>query len=222
DVGLRDLLRLDARDEVAVLVLDGVDRAVDAADGAVDAALGVDVVLPLGGAPDGVGRALDLADAAPDAFVSDEMRHAVGPESLPDARHHRTSVEAERLDAMFPADDRELARALLADPDERRLWRGIRRPCKRAPARMNCLLGRKGDGIRASGDDGLEIEVAAGDDALGTGNIGREPERGAAVVVNRAVGVVEDAEDGPDRADAEDDGPQDLTEDSALRPQRSG
>ena len=115
DLGLRDLLRLDARDEVAVLVLDGVDRAVDAADGAVDAALGVDVVLPLGRAPDRVRGALDLADAAPDAFVSDEMRHALGSESLPDARDHRTSVEAERLDAMLLADEWR-ARALARSP----------------------------------------------------------------------------------------------------------
>src|SRR5205807_8699345 len=38
DLGFRDLFRLHARNELAVLVLDGVDRAVDAADGAVDAA----------------------------------------------------------------------------------------------------------------------------------------------------------------------------------------
>src|SRR6185369_12504311 len=65
DLGLRNLFRLDARDEVAVLVLDGVDRAVDAADRAVDAALGMDVVLPASGAPNRVGRALYLADATP-------------------------------------------------------------------------------------------------------------------------------------------------------------
>src|SRR5438874_2406574 len=55
DLGLGDLFRLDARDEVAVLVLDRVDRAVDAADRAVDAALGMDVVLAAGRPPDGVG-----------------------------------------------------------------------------------------------------------------------------------------------------------------------
>ena len=51
DLGFRDLFRLDARDELAVLVLDGVDRAVNAADGAVDAALGVDVVHGRGPSP---------------------------------------------------------------------------------------------------------------------------------------------------------------------------
>src|SRR5260221_9788735 len=76
DLSLGDLLRLHAGNEIAMLVLDGIDRAVDAADRAVDAALGVDVVHAAGRAPDGVRGALHLADAATDTFVSDEMRHA--------------------------------------------------------------------------------------------------------------------------------------------------
>src|SRR5206468_11900176 len=74
---LRDLLRLHARDVIAVLILDRVDRAIDAADGAVDAALGMDVVLPASSPPYRVRGALDLADAAADALVSDEMGHSV-------------------------------------------------------------------------------------------------------------------------------------------------
>src|SRR5260221_13990608 len=76
DLSLRDLLRLHAGNEIAMLVLDGIDRAVDAADRAVDAALGVDVVHAAGRAPDGVRGALHFADATTDTFVSDEMRHA--------------------------------------------------------------------------------------------------------------------------------------------------
>src|SRR5712692_11217987 len=66
--GLRDFPRLDARDELTVLVLDGVDRAVNAAHRAVDAALGMDVVLAARRPPDGIGGALDLADGAADAL----------------------------------------------------------------------------------------------------------------------------------------------------------
>src|SRR4051812_34133295 len=75
DLGFRDLFRLHARDEIAVLILDGVDRAVDAADRTVDAALGMDVVQAAGSPPYGVGGALHLADAATNALVGDEMRH---------------------------------------------------------------------------------------------------------------------------------------------------
>src|SRR5258706_5264032 len=69
DFRLGDLLRLHPRDEVAVLVLDGVDRAVDPAHRAVDAALHVNVEHATGLAPDGVRGALHFADAAPDTFV---------------------------------------------------------------------------------------------------------------------------------------------------------
>jgi hypothetical protein len=75
DLGFGNVLRLDPRDQLAMLVLDGVHRTVDAADRAVDAALRVDVILPLRLTPDRVRRALDLADRASDAFVSDEVGH---------------------------------------------------------------------------------------------------------------------------------------------------
>src|SRR3954452_21377287 len=75
DLGLRDLFRLDPGDEVAVLILDRVDRTIDAADGAVDTALRMDVVQAAGRSPNGVGGALHLADAATNALVGDEMRH---------------------------------------------------------------------------------------------------------------------------------------------------
>src|SRR5687768_7065640 len=63
-LGFGDVFRLDPGNVVAVLVLDGIDRAVNAADGAIDAACGVDVELPLLLTPDGVRRAFDLANAA--------------------------------------------------------------------------------------------------------------------------------------------------------------
>src|ERR1051325_10825159 len=95
DLGFGDFLRLDARDVVAVLVLDGVDRAVNAADGAVDAALSVDVELALGRSPDRVGGAFDLANAAADALVGDEMGYESAA-SLHEWSIHQKHYHADR------------------------------------------------------------------------------------------------------------------------------
>src|SRR2546428_5850430 len=74
-LGLRNVFRLDPGDELAVLVLDGVDRAVNAAHRAVDAALRMDVVLAACRTPDRVRGALHFADRTADAFVGDEVWH---------------------------------------------------------------------------------------------------------------------------------------------------
>src|ERR1035441_10363784 len=72
---LRDVLRLDLHHEVAVLVLNARDGAVNRAHGAVDTPVLVDHELLVLAARDRVRRALDLADTAPDTRVVNEMRH---------------------------------------------------------------------------------------------------------------------------------------------------
>src|ERR1039458_7892550 len=79
---LRDVPRLDLHHEVAVLVLDAGDRAVNRAHGAVDAPLLVDHELLVLAARDRVRRALDLADPATDTRVVNEMRHSSPVETV--------------------------------------------------------------------------------------------------------------------------------------------
>jgi hypothetical protein len=75
NLGLWDLAWLDAGNEVAVLVLDAGDGAIDGADPAIDAALGVDDVQFLGLPADRVDGTLQLADGAANTGVCNEIRH---------------------------------------------------------------------------------------------------------------------------------------------------
>src|SRR5207244_10308328 len=113
---------------------------VDAADRAVDVPLGMDVVLAASRPPDGVGGALYLADAAPYTFVGDEMGH-VGPSVY--LNHYRAFVDVDRIDATRAADQIQLRRAALTNPQERARGQATSRLRYSSPARMLCLLRRK-------------------------------------------------------------------------------
>lgn len=77
DFRLRDLARLDAGDEIAVLILDAGDRAIDGTHPTIDAAFGMNDVQLLGLAADRVDGTLQLADRAADAGICNEICHAV-------------------------------------------------------------------------------------------------------------------------------------------------
>ena len=79
DFRLRDLARLDARDEVAVLVLDARNGAINRAHPAVDTAFGVNDIQLFRLAADRVHRTFQLANGAADASVCDKVRHGVTP-----------------------------------------------------------------------------------------------------------------------------------------------
>ncbi len=83
DLRLRDLARLDAGDEVAVLVLNAGNGAINGAHPAIDAAFGVNDVQLLGLSADRVHGAFQLADGAADAGVCNEICHAVCLLSVP-------------------------------------------------------------------------------------------------------------------------------------------
>ena len=72
---LRDLTRLDAGDEISVLVLNAGYRAVDRADTAINAAFRVDDILLLRLAADRVHRTLQLANRAPNTRIRNEISH---------------------------------------------------------------------------------------------------------------------------------------------------
>ena len=76
DFRLRDLARLDALDEIAELILDARDRAVDRAHAAINAAFRVDDVQLFRLAADGVDGTFQLANSAADARICNEIRHA--------------------------------------------------------------------------------------------------------------------------------------------------
>src|SRR5437867_2051769 len=155
--GLRNVLRLYARDELAVLVLDGVDGAVNAADGAVDAPLRMNVVLAARLAPDRVRGAFDLADAAANAFIGDEVRHGVSVY----LNNQSSTVHVKRCDAARSPDQSQLRRVALANPDERAGREFTSRGGRGAPAGVQSLFGGKGD--RRMHHDRLEVEVTACD-----------------------------------------------------------
>ena len=76
DLRLWDLAGLDARDEVAVLILNAGDRAIDRTHPTVDATFGVNHIQLFRPAADRVNRTLQLTDSAADAGVRNEIRHA--------------------------------------------------------------------------------------------------------------------------------------------------
>src|SRR5213593_4703696 len=190
---LRNVLRLYARDELAMLVLDGVDRAVDAADGAVDTPLGMNVVLAARLAPDRVRGAFDLADTAANAFIGDEVRHGVSVY----LNNQSSTVHVKRCDAASSPDQSELRRVALANPDERAGREFASRGGRGAPAGVQSLFGGKGD--RRMHHDRLEVEVTACDHWFADV---AKMQRCVAIVIDRPLEMIEN----PDCTNRQPDG----------------